>query len=55
MPGGFGMDGTLGKIQAISWARTKKIPFLGKTSIFYSNSSALDFEDHGGVTIHKTC
>ncbi|XP_049622753.1 CTP synthase 2 isoform X2 [Suncus etruscus] len=29
VPGGFGMDGTLGKIQAISWARKRKIPFLG--------------------------
>nr|XP_044996888.1 CTP synthase 2 isoform X4 [Jaculus jaculus] len=29
VPGGFGVRGTLGKLQAISWARTKKIPFLG--------------------------
>ncbi|MBZ3882616.1 CTP synthase 2 [Sciurus carolinensis] len=29
VPGGFGIRGTLGKLQAISWARTKKIPFLG--------------------------
>uniref|UniRef100_H0VP48 CTP synthase n=1 Tax=Cavia porcellus TaxID=10141 RepID=H0VP48_CAVPO len=29
VPGGFGLRGTLGKIQAISWARTRKIPFLG--------------------------
>ncbi|XP_055471758.1 CTP synthase 2 isoform X2 [Psammomys obesus] len=29
VPGGFGMRGTLGKLHAISWARTKKIPFLG--------------------------
>lgn len=29
VPGGFGIRGTSGKIQAISWARTKKIPFLG--------------------------
>ncbi|XP_062939573.1 CTP synthase 2 isoform X2 [Cynocephalus volans] len=29
VPGGFGIRGTLGKLQAISWARTKNIPFLG--------------------------
>lgn len=29
VPGGFGQRGTVGKLQAISWARTKKIPFLG--------------------------
>ncbi|XP_012861945.2 CTP synthase 2 [Echinops telfairi] len=29
VPGGFGIRGTMGKLQAISWARTKKIPFLG--------------------------
>ncbi|KAG8508839.1 CTP synthase 2, partial [Galemys pyrenaicus] len=29
VPGGFGIRGTLGKLQAISWARSKKIPFLG--------------------------
>lgn len=30
VPGGFGIRGTEGKLQAISWARTKKKPFLGK-------------------------
>ena len=29
VPGGFGSRGTEGKIQAIEFARTKKIPFLG--------------------------
>uniref|UniRef100_A0A8C7CJA2 CTP synthase n=2 Tax=Oncorhynchus TaxID=8016 RepID=A0A8C7CJA2_ONCKI len=29
VPGGFGVRGTEGKIQAISWARKKKKPFLG--------------------------
>ncbi|XP_052519023.1 CTP synthase 2 isoform X2 [Budorcas taxicolor] len=29
VPGGFGIRGTLGKLQAISWARSRKIPFLG--------------------------
>lgn len=30
VPGGFGVRGTEGKIQAISWARKQKKPFLGK-------------------------
>ena len=30
VPGGFGIRGTEGKVLAIQWARTKKIPFLGK-------------------------
>ncbi|KAE8621976.1 hypothetical protein XENTR_v10005053 [Xenopus tropicalis] len=29
VPGGFGLRGTEGKIQAITWARERKIPFLG--------------------------
>ncbi|XP_045899095.1 CTP synthase 1-like, partial [Micropterus dolomieu] len=29
VPGGFGVRGTEGKIQAINWARKQKIPFLG--------------------------
>uniref|UniRef100_A0A8C2HUH6 CTP synthase n=1 Tax=Cyprinus carpio TaxID=7962 RepID=A0A8C2HUH6_CYPCA len=29
LPGGFGVRGTEGKIQAISWARKQKKPFLG--------------------------
>ncbi|KAB0345581.1 hypothetical protein FD754_022507, partial [Muntiacus muntjak] len=33
VPGGFGIRGTLGKLQAISWARSRKIPFLGKTDV----------------------
>lgn len=30
VPGGFGHRGTEGKLQAISWARKRKKPFLGK-------------------------
>ncbi len=33
VPGGFGVRGTEGKIQAISWARKQKKPFLGSTSL----------------------
>ncbi|XP_069492900.1 CTP synthase 2 isoform X2 [Ambystoma mexicanum] len=29
VPGGFGLRGTEGKLQAISWARKRKTPFLG--------------------------
>ena len=29
VPGGFGKDGAEGKIRAINFAKTKKIPFLG--------------------------
>ncbi|KAM4796452.1 CTP synthase 2 [Rhinophrynus dorsalis] len=29
VPGGFGMRGTEGKLHAITWARERKIPFLG--------------------------
>ncbi|XP_072287298.1 CTP synthase 2 isoform X1 [Pyxicephalus adspersus] len=29
VPGGFGLRGTEGKIQAITWARERKVPFLG--------------------------
>ncbi|KAF4124816.1 CTP synthase [Geosmithia morbida] len=29
VPGGFGLRGTEGMIKAITWARTKKVPFLG--------------------------
>ncbi|KAB0403629.1 hypothetical protein E2I00_017903 [Balaenoptera physalus] len=36
VPGGFGIRGTLGKLQAISWARSRKIPFLGKTDVYES-------------------
>lgn len=36
VPGGFGIRGTLGKLQAISWARARKIPFLGKTDVYES-------------------
>ena len=36
VPRGFGIRGTLGKLQAISWARSRKIPFLGKTDVYES-------------------
>lgn len=33
VPGGFGVRGTEGKIQAISWARKQKKPFLGEKRV----------------------
>lgn len=33
VPGGFGVRGTEGKIQAISWARKQKKPFLGENHV----------------------
>lgn len=36
VPGGFGVRGTEGKIQAINWARKRKKPFLGNK--FYSEN-----------------
>lgn len=29
VPGGFGSRGIEGKIAAVNWARTKKVPYLG--------------------------
>uniref|UniRef100_A0A4W5LKD7 CTP synthase n=1 Tax=Hucho hucho TaxID=62062 RepID=A0A4W5LKD7_9TELE len=40
VPGGFGVRGTEGKIQAISWARKKKKPFLGKMHL---NANSTEF------------
>ncbi|XP_012370999.1 CTP synthase 2 isoform X1 [Octodon degus] len=50
VPGGFGLRGTLGKIQAISWARTRKIPFLGvclgmQLAVIEFARSCLDMKD----------
>uniref|UniRef100_A0A9J7Y0E9 CTP synthase n=2 Tax=Cyprinus carpio TaxID=7962 RepID=A0A9J7Y0E9_CYPCA len=48
VPGGFGVRGTEGKIQAISWARKQKKPFLGRT---YANSTEFDPETEHPVVI----
>lgn len=34
VPGGFGLRGTEGKLQAITWARERKVPFLGTVMYF---------------------
>nr|XP_033804075.1 CTP synthase 2 isoform X4 [Geotrypetes seraphini] len=50
VPGGFGLRGTEGKLQAISWAREKKKPFLGANSTeFEPNTSypvVIDMPEH---------
>jgi CTP synthase len=38
IPGGFGKRGTEGKIEAIKYAREKKIPFFG---IFFCKQMAI--------------
>uniref|UniRef100_A0A8C1DTH9 CTP synthase n=1 Tax=Cyprinus carpio carpio TaxID=630221 RepID=A0A8C1DTH9_CYPCA len=58
VPGGFGVRGTEGKIQAISWARKQKKPFLGSLSLKcinvqlkYANSTEFDPETKYPVVI----
>ncbi|ELK25904.1 CTP synthase 2 [Myotis davidii] len=50
VPGGFGIRGTLGKLQAISWARAKKIPFLDANSTEFEPSArvpvVIDMPEH---------
>ena len=56
VPGGFGIRGTLGKLQAISWARSRKIPFLGKTDVYESWVWVfLDFWYLIGITHNRVC
>ena len=46
VPGGFGVRGTEGKIQAINWARKQKKPFLGTkwaVSVAGSHDDAIIF------------
>ncbi|XP_073083565.1 LOW QUALITY PROTEIN: CTP synthase 2 [Manis javanica] len=64
VPGGFGIRGTQGKIQAISWARTKKIPFLGvclgmqlamiefaRNCLNLKDADSMEFELNAGVPV----
>uniref|UniRef100_A0A673FY28 CTP synthase n=1 Tax=Sinocyclocheilus rhinocerous TaxID=307959 RepID=A0A673FY28_9TELE len=55
VPGGFGVRGTEGKIQAISWARKQKKPFLGvclgMQLAVYANSTEFDPETKHPVVI----
>nr|XP_036876444.1 CTP synthase 2 isoform X2 [Manis javanica] len=64
VPGGFGIRGMQGKIQAISWARTKKIPFLGvclgmqlamiefaRNCLNLKDADSMEFELNAGVPV----
>lgn len=66
VPGGFGMRGTEGKIQAIEYARTRKVPYLGlclgmqlATIEFARNIAGItqatseEFIDEGDVSTRK--
>uniref|UniRef100_A0A8C0JQZ4 CTP synthase n=1 Tax=Canis lupus dingo TaxID=286419 RepID=A0A8C0JQZ4_CANLU len=48
VPGGFGVRGTEGKIQAIAWARKQKKPFLGKeyACLFFGCLQVIDMPEH---------
>uniref|UniRef100_A0A452DPJ5 CTP synthase n=1 Tax=Capra hircus TaxID=9925 RepID=A0A452DPJ5_CAPHI len=50
VPGGFGIRGTLGKLQAISWARSRKIPFLDADSTEFEPNAhvpvVIDMPEH---------
>uniref|UniRef100_A0A8C5LU91 CTP synthase n=1 Tax=Leptobrachium leishanense TaxID=445787 RepID=A0A8C5LU91_9ANUR len=61
VPGGFGLRGTEGKINAITWARERKIPFLGIVNnmfltddlfiYIYANSTEFDPDTKTPVVI----
>nr|XP_020016205.1 CTP synthase 2-like [Castor canadensis] len=68
VPGGFGIRGTLGKLQAISWARTKKIPFLGvclgmqlaviefaRNCLNLKDANSTEFEPNAPVPLSSLC
>ena len=65
VPGGFGHRGTEGKIAAIEYARTKKVPFFGiclglqlamvefaRHVAGIKNATSEEFEDPGDLVIH---
>jgi CTP synthase len=57
VPGGFGERGTLGMMKAITWARTKKIPFLGiclgfQLAVIEYARSVAKIEDAGSEELH---
>lgn len=58
VPGGFGERGTLGMMKAITWARTKKIPFLGiclgmQLAVIEYARNIAEIEDAGSEELHK--
>lgn len=59
IPGGFGSRGVEGKIQAIRWAREKKIPFLGicmgmQLSVIEASRNLLGLQDASSTEFGPT-
>ena len=57
VPGGFGTRNTAGMIQAITWARTKKRPFLGvclgmQLAVLEYARNVMNIEDCGSEELH---
>lgn len=60
VPGGFGTRGTNGKIKAINYARTNKIPFLGiclgmQLAVIEFAQNVLELEDATSTEFDPTC
>lgn len=60
VPGGFGTRGTKGKIKAINYARTNKIPFLGiclgmQLAVIEFAQNVLKLEDATSTEFDPTC
>ena len=65
VPGGFGQRGTEGKIKAIEYARTNKVPFFGiclgmqlaiieyaRNMAKITNATSMEFADKGDFVVH---
>lgn len=57
VPGGFGDRATAGMIKAITWARTKKVPFLGiclgmQLAVVEYARNVAGIEDAGSEELH---
>jgi len=60
VPGGFGMRGIEGKIEAIRYARTQKIPYFGiclgmQTAVIEFARSVLGLDDANSTEFEKDC
>ncbi|KAI7969914.1 hypothetical protein EIK77_006862 [Talaromyces pinophilus] len=57
VPGGFGTRATLGMMKAITWARTKNVPFLGiclgmQLAVIEYARNVAEIEDAGSEELH---
>lgn len=57
VPGGFGTRATLGMMKAITWARTKNVPFLGiclgmQLAVIEYARNVVGIEDAGSAELH---